>query len=294
MTSAPHRGLFSRLRRFLGGGRSEAFQPFPGLPVDVPEKVTVHRGSLVSFTTPSKGDGYAFQVDIHCDWCAEGRFDRETLTYAIDEYESTMPQRLEELVRDVARGFDPFRVEAAEHAVNKELGKGGCIAEGMVSCRSIARLQPAPEVLEWQRTAARDLHAIEHRYAKSALQVRLLSRTAEQWRTFLAEGLVDTPQSQDTLSWLTPWAVLLADQPDKAASEVGEMFRQRRQQVDDFVKIVEGQTNRYQAHDLFDFVATNERNLGHAMRVFGLPLPGEPDPGSVQPGPLPRPRPAQD
>ncbi|MEO3973818.1 hypothetical protein [Streptomyces sp. CAU 1734] len=286
MTSASHRGLFSRLRR-LFGGRPDSSPPFPGLPVNVPERMVVHRGSLVSFTTPSKGDGYDFQVSIRCDWCAEGRFDGETLNLAIDEYESTMPLLLEGLVREVAREFAPFRVEAAELAVNKSLSTEMCFANGLVSCRSVARLQPAPEVLEWQRAAARELHAIEHRYAKSALQVRLLSRTAEEWRDFLAEGLVNAPQDEDTLSWLTPWAVLLAEQPDRAASEVGEMFQQRRRQVEDFVKLVDSQASRYQAHDLFDFVATNERNLGHAMRVFGLPLPGKPEPEGVQPGPLP-------
>ncbi|MEV3870683.1 hypothetical protein [Streptomyces sp. NPDC049906] len=285
MSSASPRGLFSRLRRFFGRGRSDVVPPFPGLPVDVPEKVTMHRGSLVSFTTPCKGDAYAFRVDVHCDWCAEGRFDRETLNLEIDAHESTVSQRLEELVRGVAREFDPFRVQAAEHAVNSALGQDACLSNGVVSCRPVARLQPAPEVLKWQQDAARELHDIEHHYAKSALRVQLLHRTAEQWRDFLAGGLVGALEGEDALSWLTPWAVLLAEQPDKAADEVGEMFRQRRSEVKDFLTLLERQTNGYQSHDLFEFVATRETQLGHAMRVFGLPLPGEEGPNHPLPGP---------
>ncbi|MFD4724942.1 hypothetical protein ACFWNW_07640 [Streptomyces seoulensis] len=294
MTRTYRRGPFAWLRDLFGGRRPEENVPFEPMTVEVPAIESVHRSSTVRFDTPAKGDGFGFQVEIRCDWCAEGRLDRETLGHTVDGYVADMPQRLMERVRDIARRYEPFRAQEAELAVNEELGKGECFDSGMVSCRTVAHFQPAPEVLEQQRAAALELQAIEHRYAKSALQVKLLSGVAEQWRAFLAGGMAGTRQHADALAWLTPWAVLLAEQPDKAATEVGDMFRQRQEQFDKFIKQLEGQSKAYQAQDLFEFVATNEHQLGHAMRLFGLPLPGELDAGREPAEPLPRVRPGRD
>ncbi len=293
VTSTSRRGPFAWLRG-LFGGRPERQTAVEAVMVEVPETVSVHRDSIVRFETPAKGDGFGFQVEIRCDWCAEGRLDPQTLGRALDGYQAVMPQRLTERIRDIARRYEPFRAEEAERAVNDHLQEGECFENGLVSCRTVAYLQPAPEVLEQQRKAALELQDIEHRYAKSALQVRLLSEVAEKWREFLAGGLAGARQNDDALAWLTPWAVLLAEQPDKAATEVGDMFRQRQSQVDGFVKLLEKQSKAYQAQDLFEFVATNERQLGHAMRLFGLPLPGELEPGQEPAEPLPRARQARD
>ncbi|WDM11876.1 hypothetical protein J3S85_10230 [Streptomyces lavenduligriseus] len=293
MSSTSRRGPFSWLRD-LFGGRPGPGVPFEAVPVDLPETVSVHRTSTVTFETPSKGDGFCFRVEIRCDWCAEGRLDRETLDRAVEDYQAAMPDRLMERVRDVARRYEPFRAEDAEHAVNDHLREGECFENGLVTCRTVAHLQPAPEVLERQRNAALELQEIEHRYAKSALQVRLVSEVAEKWRAFLAGGLAGVRQNGDALAWLTPWAVLLAEQPDKAATEVGDMFRQRQSQLDGFIKLLEKQSKAYQAQDLFEFVVTNEEQLGHAMRLFGLPLPGELESGQGLEEPLPRARTARD
>lgn len=295
MTSTPRRGPFTWLRTLFGGrADSDARMPVGGLTVDMPEIVSVHRSTTVAFETPAKGGGFEFQVDIRCDWCAEGRLDQETLNLAIDRYRAAMPQRLTERIRDIARLYEPFRTEEAESAVNDALQEGECFEDGLVSCRTVAQLRPAPEVVEEQRKAALELQDIEHRYAKSALQVQLLSEVAEKWRAFLAGGLAGVREKDDALSWLTPWAVLLAEQPDKAATEVGEMFRQRQKQVDEFVKMVEKQAKSYQAQDLFEFVVTNEQNLGHAMRLFGLPMPGRLDAQRGPSEPLPRAEAARD
>lgn len=292
VTSTSRRGPFAWLRG-LFSGRPEQGTPFEAVTVEVPEIASVHRNSIVRFETPAKGDGFGFQVEIRCDWCAEGRLDELTLGRALDGYQAVMPERLTERVRDIARHYEPFRAEDAERAVNDHLREGECFENGLVNCRTVAYLQPAPEVLEQQRKAALELQDIEHRYAKSALQVRLLSEVAEKWRAFLAGGLAGVRQNDDALAWLTPWAVLLAEQPDKAATEVGEMFRQRQNQVDGFIKLLEKQSKAYQAQDLFEFVATNERQLSHAMRLFGLPLPGELDSGGEPAEPLPRARPVR-
>lgn len=275
MTSTPRRGPFAWLRALLGGESWLGVPLFHPATVDVPEIEVVHLDSVVSFETPSRGGGFDFLVTIRCDWCAEGRLDQETLGRAIEGYQAGMDQRLRERVRDVVRRYEPFRAEEAELAVNQELEKGECFGNGLVRCRTVALIQPPPEVLEQQRKAALELQDMEHHYAKSALRVKLLSEVAEKWRTFLADGLAGARRSDDTLAWLTPWAVLLAEQPDKAATEVGDMFQQRQKQVEEFVKLLDGQIKGYQAQDLFDFVATNEHRLGHAMRLFGLALPGE-------------------
>ncbi|MFG2176407.1 hypothetical protein ACGFMO_34460 [Streptomyces niveus] len=295
MTSTTRRGPIAWLRALFGGGADSVVRmPIEAMTVDVPEIVSVHRNSTVAFETPARGDGFGFQVEIRCDWCAEGRLDGERLSRAIDGYQEDMPQRLTERVRDIARRYEPFRAEEAELAVNHALRDGECFENGLVSCRTVAYLRPAPEVLEQQRKAALELQDIEHRYAKSELQVKLLSDVAEQWRVFLAGGLAGVRQNGDALSWLTPWAVLLAEQPDKAATEVGDMFRQRQKQVDEFVRLLEKQAKAYQAQDLFEFVVTNEQQLSHAMKLFGLPLPGELDAEGGLPEPLPRAQSARD
>ncbi|MFE1407089.1 hypothetical protein [Streptomyces sp. NPDC058770] len=295
MNSTSRRGSFAWLRALLRGGSVPvAGAPFTPVTVEVPEVVSVHRSSTVAFETPAKGDGFRFQVEIRCDWCAEGRLDEEQLGLAIDGYQAAMPQRLAERVRGIARRYEPFRAEEAERAVNDALREGECYESGLVSCRTVACLQPAAAVLEQQRKAALELQDIEHRYAKSALQVKLLNEVAEKWRAFLASGMAGLPLDRDALSWLTPWAVLLAEQPHTAAAEVGDMFRQRQKQVEEFGKLLGKQVKAYQAQDLFDFVVTNEQQLGHAMRLFGLPLPGEPGSADGFSEPLPRSRPVRD
>ncbi|MEU1788260.1 hypothetical protein ABZ553_20780 [Streptomyces sparsogenes] len=288
MTSNPRRGPLGWLRA-LFGGRPEPLS-FDAMTVEVPELTAVHRASTVSFETPARGGGFDFQIEIRCDWCAEGRLDQETLHRAIDGYQATMPQRLTERVRDIAREHEPFHAEEAERAINQELKEGECFENGLVSCRTTAFVQPAPQVLEQQRKAALELQEIEHRYAKSALQVQLLRDVAQQWRAFLAGGLAGVRTDDDnSVAWLTPWAVLLAEQPDKAATEVGDMFRRRQEQLEHFAKLLGRQEKDYKAQDLFDFVFANERQLGHAMRLFGLPMPGEIDRGTGPEEPLPRP-----
>lgn len=295
MNSTSRRGSFAWLRAlFRGGPGPAAGVPFTPVTVEVPEVVSVHRSSTVAFETPARGDGFGFQVEIRCDWCAEGRLDEEQLGFAIDGYQAAMPQRLAERVRGVARRYEPFRAEEAERAVNEALGEGECYESGLVSCRTTACLRPAAEVLDQQRKAALELQDIEHRYAKSALQVKLLNEVAEKWRAFLASGMAGMGQDRDALSWLTPWAVLLAEQPHTAATEIGDMFRQRQKQVEEFAKFLEKQVKAYQTQDLFDFVVTNERQLGHAMRLFGLPLPGESGSAGGFSEPLPRSRPVRD
>jgi hypothetical protein len=287
MTSTPRRGPFAWLRALFGSRPA----PLPlAEPPEIPEIETVHRSSVVSFETPARGGGFAFQVEIRCDWCAEGRLDRMALGRTISGCEAGMPERLAERIRDVARRYEPFRAEEAERAVNEELSAGECFDGGLVTCRTTAFLQPAPEVLEQQRAAALELQEIEHRYAKSALQVRLLSEVSEQWRTFLADGLAGVRAGDETASWLTPWAVLLAEQPDQAATEVPGMFLRREEQFNQFVKLLGGQKKAYDAHDLFDFVAKSEQQLGHAMRLFGLTAPNAIGAGDGPAEPLPRPQ----
>lgn len=293
VSSAPHRGPFAWLRALFSNGPGLS-APFEAVTIDMPDIVPVHREAVVAFETPAKGDGFGFQVEIRCAWCAEGRLDQENLNRAIDRYQADMPQRLAERVRNIARRYEPFRTEAAERAVNEALREGECFENGLVSCRTVAHLQPAPEVVHQQREAALELQDIEHRYAKSALQVKLLSQVTEEWRAFLAGGLTGVRQDGDALSWLTPWAVLLAEQPDRAATEVSDMFQQRHKQVDEFARLLEKQAKGYQGTELFEFVVTNEQQLRHAMRLFNLPLPGELDPGEGLSEPLPRARPARD
>jgi hypothetical protein len=295
VTSAPRRGLFTWLRGLFN--RTPKPLPVPSLEavtVDVPELTSVHRTTTVTFESPAKGDGFDFRVEVRCDWCAEGRFDQETLRAAIDDYEASVHERLAARIREVTRTHEPFHVEEAEHDVNEKLEEGECFENGLVTCRTTAFLAPAPEVLEQQRKAALELQEIEHRYAKSALQVKLLSRVAEEWRHFLAGGMAGMREGDDALAWLTPWAVLLAEQPNKAATEVGEMFQQRQKQVKEFIEYLDKQMKAYQTHDLFEFVVTNERQLGHAMRLFGLPLPGELKSGEGWSEPLPRAQSARD
>ncbi|WP_461005488.1 hypothetical protein [Streptomyces capparidis] len=269
MTSTPRRGPLGWLRALFGGTR-----PAEPPVVDVPEINGVNRVTTVTFDTPALGSGFCFQVEVRCDWCAQGRLDIATLSHAIDVHQAAMPHRLAERVRDAARQYEPFHVEAAERAVNEAL-EDECFDNGLVTCHSTAYLRPAPEVLEQQRQAALELQRIEHRYAKSALQVRLLEEVCEQWRSFLARGLVNVRGDERTAAWLTPWAVLFTEQPDQAATGVAELFSQRREQFDQFIGLLGRQVKEYEAQDLFDFVAKNERQLAHAMQLFGLPTPEE-------------------
>ncbi|MFB6567199.1 hypothetical protein [Streptomyces noursei] len=289
MTSTARRGRLSWLRALFGGGADSVGPLFADVEVDVPERVAVHREATVTFETPALGGGFEFHVEIRCEWCAEGRLEQEKLSHAIDTYQAGLPKRLVDRVRDIARTFEPFRVQDAESAVNAALGAGECFENGLVSCRTTAFLRPAPEVLEQQRAAALEMQQIQHRYEKSALQVRLLGEVSQEWRRFLASGMAGVRQDDETGSWLTPWAVLLAEQPDKAATEVGDMFRQREAQFTQFVQLMGRQTKEYEAQDLFDFVVANEQQLGHAMRLFGLPAPGDLSSGDGPAEPLPRP-----
>ncbi|MEV4948726.1 hypothetical protein [Streptomyces sp. NPDC053755] len=290
MTSTPRRGPISWLRSLFGRQALPDAPVFSPVTVDVPEIAVVHRESVVSFETPAKGGGFDFHVEIRCDWCAEGRLDTYSLSRAVDGYQAALPQRLAERVREITRDYQPFHAQEAERAVNEALREGECFDSGLVTCRTSTVVRPAPEIVEQQRKAALDLQEIEHHYAKSSLRVRLLSEVAEEWRAFLASGLVDVRPDDESASWLTPWAVLLAERPEEAAAEVGAMFRERQKQLDQFVTLVGRQRKEYQAHDLFEFVIDNERQLGRAMRLFGLAPAGESEPGGGPAEPLPQPR----
>lgn len=270
--------------------------------VDLPEVLTVHRTTTITLETPAKGGGFVFHLDIRCDWCAEGRYDEEALNRSIDTYEEGLSQRLCDRIRRPAQEHEPYRVEAAERAVNEALAEGECFENGLVRCATLAHVRPAPEVRDRQQEAALRCQQIEHEYDLSRLRVHRLREVSAHWRDFLAEGLVTgieggadgtraralTPREVELLSWITPWAVLLAERPEQAAVQVTEMFDQRSRQVGQFIKYLGDQTKAYQHMDLFDFVVTNEQQLAHAMRVFGMPMPGDLTPPTGPPDPLPR------
>ncbi|MFI1383893.1 hypothetical protein [Embleya sp. NPDC020886] len=269
---------------------------------DLPELLTVHRTTTISLETPARGGGFMFHLDIRCDWCAEGRHDEAALQRSIDTYQEGLSDRLADRIRKPAQEHEPYRVEDAERAVNAVLADGECFENGLVRCATLARVQPAPEVRDREQEAALRRQQIEHEYDLSRLRVRRLREVSAHWRDFLAEGLVTgieggadgtrtralTPHEVETLSWTTPWAVLLAERPQEAAVQVARMFDERTGQVQLFIDYLSAQTKAYQQMDIFDFVVTNEEQLGRAMKVFGMPMPGGPTSRSGPPEPLPR------
>ncbi|MFI6584165.1 hypothetical protein [Embleya sp. NPDC050493] len=288
------RGLRTWLRSLFGS-------PTHG-GVDLPEVLTVHRTTTISLETPARGNGFMFHLDVRCDWCAEGRYDEAALHRSIDTYQEGLSDRLADRIRKPAQEHEPYRVEDAERAVNAALAEGECFENGLVRCATLAQVRPAPEVRDREQEAALRRQQIEHEYDLSRLRVRRLREVSAHWRDFLAEGLVTgieggadgtrtralTPHEVETLSWITPWAVLLAERPEEAAVQVARMFDQRTGQVQSFIDYLSAQTRAYQQMDIFDFVVTNEKQLKSAMQVFGLPMPGALTPRSGPSEPLPR------
>jgi hypothetical protein len=279
--SRPRRGRFRRwiarvLRRLLDDGIPEHDVGTVAPSLEVTH--TANRIHDVSFTTPAKGDAYAFTVHVDLCFCATGQLPHDRLLAKIDTRLPDVRTELKAAARRAAREHPVFRAGAAEPhiaaaiqtAVDEALA-GVPEADGAVlTCTARVRVDMPDAVRELQRQAVVEQLRFEARYELSEQSARRLGELRVVWSEFIKDGLPN---------WETPYAVLMAQQPAQVAATLFTMRADRKTEAAQLVDTIAAVAAGHERMDLLEFALATDSALSKTYEVLGITRP-EPGPAS--------------
>ncbi|MBB4920731.1 hypothetical protein ACFY19_13350 [Streptosporangium saharense] len=256
-------GPITSVRRF--------FQP-PPAPHAVYDEQGLHEwDSPLELVVPARGDAFSFQAVVTVAWCVTSGDGRTTtgLRADIAAERPKIHERAEEVVRRVARRFDPHLPGEAEEEVNKELTTE--FARPSHQCDDVtitvtvkAQINLTEEVRELRKHLGRALLEIQAKREIDMAIMDNMTRSRDDWREFLKEGMED---------WAARFAVQLAESPRGVAGVMTTMVEERRQDAQNFLDIVKQVVAAQQSVDVFDLVAASDGVLRIALERLGVPVP---------------------
>ncbi|MER7208308.1 hypothetical protein [Streptosporangium sp. NPDC000239] len=256
-------GPIGSVRRF--------FQP-PPAPHSIYDEQGLHeRDAPLELTVPARGDAFSFQVVVTVAWCVTSGDGRTTtgLKADIAAERPKIHERAEEVIRRVARRFEPYLPGEAEEAVNEALTVE--FARPPHQCDDVtitatvkAKVGLTEEVRELRKQLGRVLLEIQAKAEIDAMIMANMTQARDAWRGFLTEGMED---------WTARFAVRLAESPREVAGVMTTMVEERRQDAQSFLDVVKQVVAAQQSVDVFDLVAASDGVLRIALERLGVPVP---------------------
>jgi hypothetical protein len=175
--------------------------------------------------TPALGDAHNFLIGVRCSWHVQATAPKESkkrraqeISKIIEEYRPVVRRRIEETIRRTARDFPPYRAAQAEDAIRSTLTE--CIYEGDIRIKVQIRVDVCEQVQE-------DLKKVWHERlledAKGDLKkanVELIEELQGMWHKLLLGGLEGIGEVKAAkTSWIAPYALALAQDPEESAAE---------------------------------------------------------------------------
>lgn len=284
------RRLWNRLAGLFRRPRDED-SPMPEPePLVMPDLLNVHEPSDdFEIETPAMGDAFNFKIRIRCSWCVQAtatEAERERKIAEVREFieksRSVTRDRIEARVRPVARRFAPYRAAEAEEALNKEIAD--CLSGGDVQVRVrtwVDVSEPVREELQkvWrtrlQFEANGDLRRLEVGIDGDLrkLRVELLGELQAAWRDLLVRGLEGIgPMSDANISWLEPYALALAENPDKAPGYLKTVLEERVSHAEQLLTDL-GMLAIDDRAEAIEFAFQSQSTLRALLVYLGVPVP---------------------
>jgi len=256
----PRLGLWQRFKNWLMGDR----RPTP----ESPRQISIHETDEFSFSTPAKGDGFAFLVDVRCDWCASGMKSEEDLQAALAAQRANIREKIIADVRTKVRHIPAHRADEAEALFAD--GMNRCFVDGEVQCDAWIRVMPALEIANAQQTFALGLQRLDAERELTAARIAHMHALRDLWAEFLREGIRD---------WVAPHASHLAEVPHNLGPLIQNMLAERRADTDRLIEETGSTIARLEQVDVLDLVVKSETALRKTLELLGVPVP-ELDPTS--------------
>jgi hypothetical protein len=289
------RGWWPRTwRRFTGRFRRTWVEgPFPP-PIKMPTLLDVHEPSEeFRLETPALGDAFNFLVRVRCSWTVQATASEEEMEEKIaavrefiEKSRAITRDRIEERVRPVARTFPPYRAAEAERALNDTISD--CLNDGdvRVTVRTWVDVSdPVRADLQkvWHdRLVADSSCELEGDLKKARIQldgdlkkehVRLLGERQDAWRELLIAGLAGIGAVDEAkATWLAPYALKLAEDPENAAGYLQSVLERRVSHAEQLLGAlgVLAMDDRVEA---IEFAFQSQSALHRLLMYLGVPVP---------------------
>lgn len=270
-------------KRFTGRfSRSWVADPFP-ISIKMPTLLDVHEPSEdFEFETPALGDAFNFRVRVRCSWTVQATASDEEMDEKIAEIREFIAKsraitrdRIEERVRPVARTFAPYRAAQAEKALNATISD--CLNDGdvRVTVRTwVDVTDPVREDLKkvWHDRLMAD-SAAELQGILKKEHVKLLGELQDAWRQLLIGGLEGIGAVDEAnATWLAPYALRLAENPENAAKCLHEALELRVGHAEQLLADlgVLAMDDRVEA---IEFAFQSQSALHRLLMYLGVPVP---------------------
>ncbi len=256
--------------------------PFPP-PIKMPTLLDVHEPSDdFSFETPALGDGFNFRVRVRCSWTVQATASEDEMEAKVAEVREFIGQsraitrdRIEERVRPVARTFAPYRAAEAEKALNETISD--CLNDGdvRVTVRTWVDVSdPVREDLQkvWHDRLIAD-GTCELEGAVKKEHVKLLGELQEAWRKLLVAGLAGIGAVDEAnATWLAPYALKLAEDPQNAAAYLQSVLDRRVTHAEQLLADL-GALAIDDRVEAIEFAFQSQSALLSLLMYLGVPVP---------------------
>ena len=283
-------------RRVTGRSRRTwVGDPFPP-PIKMPTLLDVHEPSEeFIFETPALGDAFNFRIRVRCAWTVQATASEEKMEEKIAEVREFIQQsraitrdRLEERVRPIARTFPPYRAAEAEKALNETLAD--CLNDGdvRVTVRTWVDVSD-PVRQDLQKVWHERLIAESGSKLDSDLKMRQLDLSGdlkkahvaqlgelqEEWRKLLVAGLTGIGAVDEaSATWLAPYALKLAEDPENAAGYLKDVLERRVDHAERLLADL-GALAIDDRVEAIEFAFQSQSALHRLLMYLGVPIPAQ-------------------
>lgn len=271
------------------GGPWPAFGHAEGAPDRSPFRVFGDpRRDTVRFSSPARGEGHRFEVEVRCDWTGEASIldeelyliTRATLNEEMDRLREGIEERVEYEVRPLTRRYHPHQAAEVEHDLPSHLA--GCFNEGRVQCHPQVKVDVCDEVRSMLAEKSGDLIELDAhgRYQRARIeQLRDLRTRWEELFLDALRGAGDIDAARAT--WLAPYALRMAETPENASQQLVELLRERRSQSNDLFNDLGSMIDSHARGDIdhVTFMLNSDHALRRMLVSLGLPVSDDAGPG---------------
>ncbi len=268
---------WARLRAALRrSGSGDPRLPEPG-PLVMPALLNADEPSdEFTIETPAMGEAFNFLIRVRCTWHvqavatdAEKEEKTEEIRKFIEKSRPVMRYRIEAHVRPVARKYPPYLAAEAEAELREKIID--CLKDGDVRVEVQTRVDVSDPVREELQKVWR-----ERLIAEGALKnahVALLGALQKSWQGLLVQGLEGVGAMKEAEhSWLAPYALALAENPEQAAKYLTDVLETRVRHAEELL----GELGMLAVDDraeAIEFAFHSESALRRLLMYLDLPLP---------------------
>jgi hypothetical protein len=206
----------------------------------------------------------------------------------IEESRPITRDRIEERVRPIARTFAPYRAAEAEKALNDTISE--CLNDGEVRVKVrtwVDVSEPVREDLQkvWHdRLVAESASDLDRNLKEAqmdlsgaikAAHVAQLSELQEKWRDLLTAGLSGIGAVDEAkATWLAPYALKLAEDPENAAGYLKDVLKLRVDHAEQLLADL-GALALNDSVEAIEFAFQSQSALHRLLMYLGVPIPAQ-------------------